>query len=612
MEKEDLLLLSLSTTSSSLTEPLLPLQQQQNDDDDEHIDRIKITHTESQITDSNEDLSSPPMCPLSSATTHELSRNISKDITFSIDRNCCKGCYCCRCPCYSHQSEEEDVTRLRFSINHNVALTLILAVTYGVSDSLWGGTVQAAYLKHLGGNKNGPVGNIEAVNGIASLLSALPVGYLADRYGRSRVIKIGGFLFVLAAILHVCLILWIGVAEKASQLHMTKSNLAMTFWAILMGLWGVGGGIVNGPCQALFADSIPTGSRSQYYHYNFVCYLVASCVGPAMSILLFETRGNDWDMQTLQIIMFFGLGLELFNAITMMFFDDAKALNEEDTVNFPQSNTLDSSCPADNDSSDLETPLLLTNDDNQPENSLVSNQDNPSPSDNRGNEDELHLKARQRWIPYILLTSGIIMSIGSGMTVKFFPLFFKDQIGMSPTQVQIIYVIVPIVMSIFSKVSTYVASKFLGRVITCILLQLSGVTCLLVMVIFSTYLDEHKWILIPIYVLRTALMNSPYPLQESILMDYVPKNERARWKSLESISDVGWCGSAALGGYLSDRWNYSVTFFVTACLQLAGTLIWSLLLPLVPIKEQPLQTSTELDSVSTNAHEIATPSPAAD
>ena len=37
-------------------------------------------------------------------------------------------------------------------------------------------------------------------------------------------------------------------------------------------------------------------------------------------------------------------------------------------------------------------------------------------------------------------------------------------------------------------------------------------------------------------------------------MDYVPKETRARWKSLESIAQFGWCGSAALGGILADQY----------------------------------------------------------
>jgi hypothetical protein len=40
-------------------------------------------------------------------------------------------------------------------------------------------------------------------------------------------------------------------------------------------------------------------------------------------------------------------------------------------------------------------------------------------------------------------------------------------------------------------------------------------------------------------------MNCTYPLEESILMDFVPSDTRARWKSLDSISVFGWCGAAA-------------------------------------------------------------------
>ena len=64
---------------------------------------------------------------------------------------------------------------------------------------------------------------------------------------------------------------------------------------------------------------------------------------------------------------------------------------------------------------------------------------------------------------------------------------------------------------------------------------------------------------VTLYILRTALMNCTYPVEESILMDYVPKNTRARWKSLESVSQFGWCGSALAGGLLADRYGYART-----------------------------------------------------
>jgi hypothetical protein len=81
-------------------------------------------------------------------------------------------------------------------------------------------------------------------------------------------------------------------------------------------------------------------------------------------------------------------------------------------------------------------------------------------------------------------------------------------------------------------------------------------------------------------------MNSTYALNESILMDYVPKETRARWKSLESVASFGWCGSAVVGGLLSDASSYSTTFMYTAGLQLIGALIIAFLLKVVPIEEE--------------------------
>lgn len=56
-------------------------------------------------------------------------------------------------------------------------------------------------------------------------------------------------------------------------------------------------------------------------------------------------------------------------------------------------------------------------------------------------------------------------------------------------------------------------------------------------------------------------MNCTYPLTESILMDTVPRDKRARWKSLESVTAFGWCGSAVIGGALADRYDYGQSVF---------------------------------------------------
>ena len=70
------------------------------------------------------------------------------------------------------------------------------------------------------------------------------------------------------------------------------------------------------------------------------------------------------------------------------------------------------------------------------------------------------------------------------------------------------------------------------------------------------------------------------------------KQRRARWKSLESIAQFGWCGSAALGGYLADKYDYGFTFGITACIQGSALFVWAFLLPIIPRVEQKVE-STE-------------------
>ena len=88
--------------------------------------------------------------------------------------------------------------------------------------------------------------------------------------------------------------------------------------------------------------------------------------------------------------------------------------------------------------------------------------------------------------------------------------------------------------------------------------------------------------MILIYLARSALMNSVYALEESIMMDFVPKNTRATWKGLESISVFGWCGSAALGGVIADATDYPTTFLITAAVQGTGALMFALLYFIIP------------------------------
>ena len=96
-------------------------------------------------------------------------------------------------------------------INHNVFLNLLLAVLYGISCSLSTGTAYAAYIQKLGHDRNSPFGDIEAVYGLATLMTALPVGWAADRLGRSKVIFAGGLLLLVSTLAQAWIIEWVGI-----------------------------------------------------------------------------------------------------------------------------------------------------------------------------------------------------------------------------------------------------------------------------------------------------------------------------------------------------------------------------------------------------------------
>jgi len=466
-----------------------------------------------------------------------------------------------------HDSGDDD-TMIR--VNHNVFLNLLLAVLYGISNSLWSGTAYVAYLKKIGHGSNGPVGDIEAVSGLASLLCALPIGYLADKMGRSIVIRAGGILLFVTATFQIGILEWVGTDFDEDGLGDTnKNNVALILMGAIMIFWGLGDGVVNGPCQALFADSTPEGERSTYFTYQFACYLTASAVGPLVSIIMFQTLGDEWDMGHLRLVIYVGLGMEVFNSLLMMLFDDDKALDtSDDNAGIEENESDNSSEIITSDSSDVE--------------------DGSSYSLSR-----TPLQKRQEWIPYLVFVSNLISALGSGMTVKFFPLFFKDEVHMTPSQVQIIYCLVPLVMVVLSTISTKIANAGVGRVQTTALYTSGGISLLLCMVFFKSHLDAHPFYLVPIYLFRTGLINANYPLCESILMDYVPKDQRARWKSLDSVASFGWCGSAAFGGWIADKYDYTHTFLLTAIFQFISLIVWCCLLPLVPRVEGARTTSQE-------------------
>jgi len=179
--------------------------------------------------------------------------------------------------------------------------------------------------------------------------------------------------------------------------------------------------------------------------------------------------------------------------------------------------------------------------------------------------------------------------LGSGMSIRYFPIFFLDTLKLSPVEVQILYIITSLgAMGV--KYWGQRLSKSYGRCRVAVLFKWIGLV-LMLLLILSTHHDLPTWIICCCYIVRTVFMNSTTPLTKSVLMDAVPKETRGKWSAIESVSMFSWSGSAFLGGLLVGWEGLLFNFTCTAAIQFCATmpLVMILLLTGDPIEEEQQQ-----------------------
>jgi hypothetical protein len=157
-------------------------------------------------------------------------------------------------------------------------------------------------------------------------------------------------------------------------------------------------------------------------------------------------------------------------------------------------------------------------------------------------------------------------------------------------------------------------SRIMGRMEVSVVWDVLGV-----MLLFLMAFEREWWaqpaLIVPIFILRTVLMNSTVSampvrgcacmpawvirarlrrvvlpvtqsqLVKSVATDYIASGDQAKWAALDSIARFGWSGSAVLGGILVGRTGYGQTFVITASLQAAATVMYAVVIPTVPRRE---------------------------
>ena len=398
------------------------------------------------------------------------------------------------------------------SAHRNVKLLVSIAFLESLSNSIWAGTFLSAYLLEKTGGSNLGVGAIEAVSGVTELIAALPIGWLADKLGKARIGKIGMTLGVSK----------LAVLATAIVLQVSASRALMLF-TIGMVIDGFVEGFIDGPFDALLADSVRSGQRSTSYFVMSVARNIARTTGPAITIMYFSLSSNVWHIHSIEIVILIGLSLSLPLSVMSWFLVEADAdadaaerrrrrSSSSSSLSSKGADDDKSAAPMPADAATEKTPLLLTDDV-----AIAVAQ-----------EDEADIMVRRYtylWlIPYLLLAADIVGAIGSGMTIKFFPLWWKQDVRLTPVGVQIINLISPLAVIASSSCSVLLSRK-IGRVQVCMLWNGLGAGALALLVVLY-----RRGVSVPIlalvYIIRNMMVRGTYAVEESVLMDAVPRHMR--------------------------------------------------------------------------------------
>eukprot|EP00922_Rhytidocystis_sp_ex-Travisia-forbesii_P005413 GHVS01007908.1.p1 GENE.GHVS01007908.1~~GHVS01007908.1.p1 ORF type:complete len:616 (-),score=92.13 GHVS01007908.1:1110-2957(-) len=525
----------------------------------------------------------------------------------------------------SNSSLSPDSRTMAADRQHNVRLMMFFTGISTLFFSICQWNVFDAYLSLLAKDKrffyrNSWVGFAESISGLVALVVAIPVGILVDTVDRVMLCRCAAVLGVVASIV--------------SFFSFAFDSIIGLMINLLM--WGIFAEVTGSATQALFADSLTPGNRSRAMTMNGMIATAGLSLGPAFLILLFFVTGNKWSLQELHIPLLMGCCIAPFSCILLWWFRNVvskedEISNSQETGNAAESDSLEDKTfesrlektyESNNTNVKKEAPRspprppIIPSPHTTPKRPVGPASASPvlrrlsligseAPDFSLEEQDKGGMHRRglsgagsgtideatggvvsggRRWavdaVPYIVAGSDFIRKIGAGMTVKFFALFFIQDYHFEPVHVSILFCVYPLCISFFMHIVQSL-SQPLGRVQAVTLWQILGIVSLVAMVYIE---DIH--VLLVVFLLRGSFSNAVYPIDRSIIMDYVPSSSRGKWNAVESLTSMTWSGSAVLGGFLADMNDYRYTFKITAVIYVVSLVAYLPLLWMVPRDEK--------------------------
>lgn len=374
------------------------------------------------------------------------------------------------------------------------------------------GALFDAYLLVLHGT-NVFVGTLESARGLSSLAMAIPLGWAADKWSKPLVLRCNTVVGVVSALFLLC--------------GIPTNNVPLIFVGVVAS--AVHNQCLFGLFPALLSEMTEAGdSRMKVMSHLQTASSAGLASGPALQLLLMLVTGTThWTTSELHWVLCSGLVL-LVPFVPLVW----RIRTADVALDATQTAADAGAGAAGSEGGGGSSPLLA----------------------------ETPPQRRQWLVATLVEVSSLITSVGSGMTFKYWPLFFKGDFGFSPSAVCAMQLAIWASIAAAAQLAPSVARK-VGRAPTCMMLHVTGVALLFLI----SWTAMPAPVTVPLVLLRNAVMNAASPLIQSIVMDMVPRQHRGKWSSIASLRRMTWSGSAFIGGLLSDSHDYRYAFFVTAC-----------------------------------------------
>lgn len=401
------------------------------------------------------------------------------------------------------------------------------------------------------------VGALETVRGSSALILSWPLSVLSDRLSsRVNFLRASTVLSVVGVVLMIVAVL---------QDHVSWLFVAIVLTALYMQTF-------MGCGDALLAQYVQARQRQEVMTAKGTASLLGILFGPLAQMVIISICGNEWRIPLLHTYVTAGFVLYPFLIPAFWSLTEPRA---------------------------REAPALSVAPSTQP----------------KVWTEERVLGVKKKWLcPIIIELSSLVTAIGAGMTVKFFPLFFKQNFGFTPVGVSALNCCYTLSIAIFVQVCKLL-TKRLGRCQSVFLFHVTGTFCL-----FGLSQSYNSYLVVALFMVRGSFMNAISMINQGIVKECIHARHVSRWSALQSLSRFSWSGAAVFGGYLADLHGYRYTFFFTALMYTFSAALYAPLLLLVPRfdahgvrqRTSSLQASLQPvpDAAAEQARKLPVPAPA--